>query len=170
METTTLFGLGLLVVLGSFAIIMVARGRRLREKEFERWLDGYRASNAELETDPARLRELWTTDLHTRDLAQRQFAFARQNPEYVIGTDERGAPILAPVLPPRTNTLAILSLIFCIGGSVLGLIFGHIALSQIKAKGEGGRGYAIAGLTIGYSFIGLAVLVGVMAFVISSNR
>jgi hypothetical protein len=169
-DVTPLIGFGALLVAVVVTVIIVARGRRLREKEFGRWLDGYRASTAEPETEPQRLRELWTADLRTRDIAQRRVAFAQQNPDYVIGTDENGAPLLAPVPPPRNNILAVLSLIFCIGGSFLGLIFGHIALAQIKARGEGGRGYAIAGLTIGYSFIGLVLLVGLMAFVVSASR
>ena len=42
----------------------------------------------------------------------------------------------------------------------LGIIFGHIALSQIKRTGENGRGMAIAGLVIGYlSLAGIAIMV-----------
>ena len=47
--------------------------------------------------------------------------------------------------PPGTNGLAIASLIssivVCGIGSILGVIFGHIALSQIKRTGEGGKGW-----------------------------
>jgi hypothetical protein len=62
-----------------------------------------------------------------------------------------------------TNGLAVASLIagfFWLGwfGSVLAVIFGHIALSQIKSSGgrEGGSGMAVAGLVLGY--MGLATL------------
>jgi hypothetical protein len=41
-------------------------------------------------------------------------------------------------------------------GSILAVIFGHIALSQIRHTGQGGRGLAIAGLVLGY--VGLALL------------
>ena len=56
-----------------------------------------------------------------------------------------------------TNGLAIASLVLGIVwlywiGSILAVIFGHIALSQIKKSGglQGGRGMAIAGLVLGY--------------------
>jgi hypothetical protein len=62
-----------------------------------------------------------------------------------------------------TNGLAVASLIsgfFWLGwlGSFLAVIFGHIALSQIKASGgrQQGDGLAIAGLVLGY--MGLATL------------
>jgi hypothetical protein len=41
----------------------------------------------------------------------------------------------------------VVSLICC---APLGVIFGHVAISQINKTGEGGRGLAIAGLVIGY--------------------
>lgn len=64
----------------------------------------------------------------------------------------------------RTNVLAIVSLVTSIIGlSLVGVITGHIGLSQIKKTGEEGRGLAIAGLIIGY--IGLAfVLLWFFAF------
>lgn len=61
-----------------------------------------------------------------------------------------------------TNGLAIASMVLGILwvwwiGSVLAVVFGHIALGQIKRTGQGGRGMAIAGLVLGY--IGIAFLV-----------
>lgn len=41
----------------------------------------------------------------------------------------------------------VVSLICC---APLGVIFGHVAISQINKTGEGGRGLATAGLIIGY--------------------
>lgn len=52
--------------------------------------------------------------------------------------------------PQKTNTLAIIALISSFFISVLGIVLGHIALSQIKKTGEGGRGLALAGTIIGY--------------------
>jgi hypothetical protein len=43
-----------------------------------------------------------------------------------------------------------LSGLLCGVGALLGIIFGHIALSQIKRNGQEGRGLAIAGTIIGY--------------------
>ena len=52
---------------------------------------------------------------------------------------------------PKTNVLAIISLIASIiGFSILGVIFGHIALVQIKQRHEGGNVLAIIGLILGY--------------------
>ena len=52
---------------------------------------------------------------------------------------------------PKTNTLAIVSLVLSIIGiSIGGVIAGHIALKQIKERGEAGHGLALAGLIIGY--------------------
>jgi hypothetical protein len=56
---------------------------------------------------------------------------------------------------PKTNTLAIVSLVLAFFVSLGAVITGHIALSQIKRTGEGGRGLAIAGLVLGY--LGIAV-------------
>ena len=52
---------------------------------------------------------------------------------------------------PKTNVLAIVSLIASvIGFSILGVIFGHIALVQIKQRQEGGHVLALIGLILGY--------------------
>ena len=61
----------------------------------------------------------------------------------------------------KNNRMAVaslvLSLLWLFGlGSLLAVVFGHIALSQIKRTGEMGRGFAIAGLVLGY--LALAVL------------
>ena len=67
-----------------------------------------------------------------------------------------------------TNGLAIASLVLgivtlCGVGSVLAVIFGHIALNQIRERNESGRGLAIAGLVLGYVGVGLIVIYLVMA-------
>jgi hypothetical protein len=61
-----------------------------------------------------------------------------------------------------TNTMAILALVFGIGGGLGGIIFGHVARGQIRRTGEGGWGLATAGLVLGY--IGLAS--GVIALIV----
>jgi len=79
------------------------------------------------------------------------------------------APGYRPPAKPKNNGLAIASLVlgilsvvfFCAWFfpvmPILAVIFGHIALSQIRKQGTGGRGFAIAGLVTGY--IGLAITV-----------
>lgn len=52
--------------------------------------------------------------------------------------------------PPRTNALAIAALVAALLFAPLGILLGHLSLSQIKRSGEEGRGLAIAGLVIGY--------------------
>lgn len=59
---------------------------------------------------------------------------------------------------PRTNGLAIAALVGGLVLAPLGIVLGHIALSQIKRSGEQGRGLALAGLIIGYIFTTLMVL------------
>ena len=60
--------------------------------------------------------------------------------------------------PVGTNTFAILALVFGILGGFFAIVFGHVALSQIKRTGEGGRGMAIAGLVLGYFALVVTIL------------
>lgn len=95
-------------------------------------------------------------------------------PEFAVAPILSGSPAspmmaardVARVTPTRTSGLAIASLVLsilgCGIGSILGVIFGHQALSEIEAgKGEvDGRGMAIAGLVLGYlGLIGCVLLV-----------
>jgi peptidyl-prolyl cis-trans isomerase B (cyclophilin B) len=67
--------------------------------------------------------------------------------------------------PPReTNSLAIVSLVCGFLFAPLGIVFGHMSLSEIKKTGEQGRELAIAGLVIGY----LVVLTAVVAVVVTA--
>lgn len=76
-----------------------------------------------------------------------------------------GVP-MAGYAAPRTNSLAVASLIAGIAawvvcpllGAVLAIIFGHIARGQIKTSGEAGGGLALAGLILGYAHLALGVL------------
>lgn len=75
---------------------------------------------------------------------------------------------------PKTNTLAIVSLIASIVGlvlvpfigSVVGVITGHMSLSQIKQSGEGGRGMALAGTIVGWVGVGFSVLALIILFAV----
>jgi hypothetical protein len=71
-----------------------------------------------------------------------------------------------------TNGFAVASLVLGIAwcwwiGSILAVVFGHVALSQIAAtRGrQAGRGLAIAGLTLGWIGVGTLVVVLVAAAV-----
>jgi peptidyl-prolyl cis-trans isomerase B (cyclophilin B) len=76
--------------------------------------------------------------------------------------------------PPReTNALAIVSLVCAFLFAPLGIVFGHISLSQIKKTGEEGRGLAIAGLVISYLitvFTIVMVVLSVLFFVTVANE
>jgi hypothetical protein len=99
-----------------------------------------------------------------------------QTPQYGQYPQYGGAPGGQYGAPTRTNPLAIAALICGIGQILLGLlagipgiILGFIALNQIKAKGEGGRGMAIAGIVLG--FVGLALfLILIIAIVAASHN
>jgi hypothetical protein len=54
-------------------------------------------------------------------------------------------------------------------GSILALIFGYIALSQIRQRNEGGRGMAIAGVVLGWIGAGTLVLVIMLAITAASS-
>ncbi|MFV0495244.1 DUF4190 domain-containing protein [Mycobacterium sp.] len=75
--------------------------------------------------------------------------------------------------PPKqdTNGMAIASLVsglvglFCVVGSVLGVIFGVVALNQIRTTGQQGRGMAISGIIVsGLTMGGAVVLLATMMF------
>lgn len=70
--------------------------------------------------------------------------------------------IQSPAPAPRYNLFALIAFISTFMVPVLGVVFGHAAIKQIDVTGEPGRGFARAGLILGYVFIGLTVV----AFVI----
>lgn len=78
----------------------------------------------------------------------------------LYGTSPYGSPPGAP--PPGTNGLAIAALVLSLAGiatcgvtSILGVILGVVALSQIKQRPQDGRGMALAGVWIGGVLIAL---------------
>jgi hypothetical protein len=78
-----------------------------------------------------------------------------------------GAPLAVGEAAPATNTMAILALVFAVLGGWLSIVFGILALNQIKRTGEQGRGLAVAALVIaGIWVLGFAAFAAVG---ISSN-
>jgi peptidyl-prolyl cis-trans isomerase B (cyclophilin B) len=69
----------------------------------------------------------------------------------------------APV--QQTNGMAIAALIMAFVFAPLGIILGHVARGQIKRTGEGGRGFATAGLVLGYVFTLISVVVVILVMV-----
>jgi peptidyl-prolyl cis-trans isomerase B (cyclophilin B) len=70
--------------------------------------------------------------------------------------------------PPNTNGLAIASLICAFLFFPLGIVFGHMSLSQIRKNNEGGHGLAIAGLVISY-VVAVLTVVAVVATVVFAS-
>lgn len=72
--------------------------------------------------------------------------------------------------PPRpVNTLAIASLVCAFLFAPLGIVFGHLSLSQIRKTGEDGHGLAVAGLVLSYLitvFTALAVVLATLFFLV----
>lgn len=68
-----------------------------------------------------------------------------------------------------TNGMAIASFVLgLLGVNLLGLIFGFVALGQIRSNpGQGGRGMAIAGIVL--SLVWIALFVGVVLIASSST-
>ena len=67
-----------------------------------------------------------------------------------------------------TNRMAVASLVcslfgwLCLIGPILGLIFGFVALSQIRQTGQRGRGMAIAGIAIGGILVAFIICMGLL--------
>ena len=89
-------------------------------------------------------------------------------PQPAAGSEHQSSPWPDPrqAYPPpnpRTEPLAIASLVCSFFISVLGIVFGHIALARIRRTGDGGRGLAIAGLVVGYTSLAAGTLAAVLA-------
>jgi hypothetical protein len=82
----------------------------------------------------------------------------------------QGAPAVAA---RSTNGMAVASLVCACAGiipflfgipAILGVIFGFVARGQIKNSNntQGGRGLALAGIIVGFSLIGIFILVVIL--------
>jgi hypothetical protein len=65
--------------------------------------------------------------------------------------------------PGEVNTLATLSVVFALVFAPVGIALGHIALSQIRFRGQAGRDRALVGLTMSYAVSVVAALVLIVA-------
>lgn len=82
-------------------------------------------------------------------------------------------PYYPPPQPQRrgTNGFAIAALVFgIIGGFVLSVIFGIVALKQIRRSGQSGRGMAITGLVLSGLWAVLVTVAVIVAAATSANR
>jgi len=71
------------------------------------------------------------------------------------------------------NTMALVGFILSVAGFatgitvIPGIVLSHIGLSQIKRTGESGRGFALAGLIVGYCLLGLSVLAIIVVVILA---
>lgn len=86
------------------------------------------------------------------------------------------APYPPPVpygAPQRTNSLAVVTLVLGLFGfAVVPVVTGHLALRQIRERGEGGTALAVIGLVLGYLAVAgyaLLLVVVVVAAVVGSR-
>ena len=71
------------------------------------------------------------------------------------------------------NIMALVGFILSVSGVatgitvIPGIVLSHIGLSQIKRTGESGRGFALAGLVVGYCVVGLSAVAVIMIVLIA---
>jgi hypothetical protein len=112
-----------------------------------------------------------TRDEHEARLTQVMSAATFAELDAVVADLPGGRPPV-PALPPKTNSMAIASLL-CGAGQVMfwplitipAIVLGHVARRQIRQTGEGGSGLATAGLVLGYIGAGVFAL-GILALVL----
>jgi hypothetical protein len=62
-----------------------------------------------------------------------------------------------------TNALAVVTLVLgLLGFAVVPVVTGHVALRQIRARGEGGTACAVIGLVLGYLALATYVVVALV--------
>ncbi|MGB3444601.1 MAG: DUF4190 domain-containing protein [Actinophytocola sp.] len=89
----------------------------------------------------------------------------QQYPPPVYGQQPPPYPYPYPYPPARsTNGMAIAAMVLGIVwvywiGSILALIFGYVALNEIRRTKQSGEGMAIAGIVLGWIGVGILVIV-----------
>ncbi|QHC67481.1 DUF4190 domain-containing protein [Rathayibacter oskolensis] len=69
----------------------------------------------------------------------------------------------------RYNILAIIGFIASFFVSIVGIVLGFVALSQIKRTGEKGRGLAIAAIIIGFAAIIITIFLVIGLFAVAAT-
>jgi len=148
-----LLGLAVLVVL----LVRDRRRNRARDEvRTQQWRTAFRAANHGM--DPPS----WAGPPSALPSFSAPGSPAAGSPPVALLPASAPAPLIA-LAPPQvpTNTCAVLALVFGVLGGLISIPLGHVALSQIKRRGEGGRGAAVTGLVLGYLWLaGWLTLVG----------
>jgi peptidyl-prolyl cis-trans isomerase B (cyclophilin B) len=82
-------------------------------------------------------------------------------------------PAKANISNAPLNTMALVGFILSLSGVatgitlIPGIVLSHIGMSQIKRTGESGRGFALAGLIVGYCLLGLSVLAIIVVVILA---
>src|SRR5665213_908280 len=90
-----------------------------------------------------------------------------QQPSYTQPPAPRygeAVPGYTPV-QPGYNTMSIVAFIFAFFISIIGIILGFVALSQIKRTGEQGRGLAVAAVIIGFVEVAIGIIFAIVFFI-----
>ena len=68
------------------------------------------------------------------------------------------------------NTLAVVSFATALTsiGAIGAIVMGHISLAQLKRSGESGRGFALAGVVIGYVTVASWLIGGLFLVILGS--
>ncbi|TDW28631.1 DUF4190 domain-containing protein [Cryobacterium psychrophilum] len=85
------------------------------------------------------------------------------------GPDQPEPPAQPFPQAPKTNTLAVVSLALSFFIGVIAIVTGFLALAQIRARGEAGRGLALAGIIIGSVATVFTALVVVLMVVFAAT-
>ncbi len=107
-----------------------------------------RNSKARYQLSRKELRNMSTNDMARilgREMSEKEKADFRTNRKKFV-KDSGMADV------KQTNTMAIIGFVTSLILPPLGIIFGIIALGQIKKSGENGKGWAIAGIAVGAVF------------------
>jgi uncharacterized membrane protein len=110
-------------------------------------------------------------DEHEARLARVMSAATFAELDTVVADLPGGRPP-APPAPPKTNSMAIASLLCGVGQvmfwpliTIPAIVLGHVARRQIRRTGEEGSGLALAGLILGYIGAGVVAL-GIIAIIL----
>jgi len=73
----------------------------------------------------------------------------------------------SPYAAPGTNGLAIASFVLALFGfGIIPIVMGHVALRQIRARGQGGTAFAVIGLVLGYLTTATVIVALVVAGIV----
>ncbi|MBC7594409.1 MAG: DUF4190 domain-containing protein [Kineosporiaceae bacterium] len=120
------------------------------------------ATSAARRSGVAAQRDQTAIEAQASAIRQWQAAYALANPGQPIPV----APSGIGAVSQGPNVFAILALVFGVGGGFLAIVFGHIALGQIKRTGQGGFAAAVVGLILGYAWVAVVVFVLVAGIVL----